>query len=324
MKNSLLTAYNITKLQYHYNFRLGLIRYTSEYNFFNVAGYLAEVEENLIKHDTPLLRNILFECLSIADQINNLSRDTASNTIDADMYCTFVNDVDKLFTDALIYTAGSNGRIFADLNILLHDGPIASDIRGDKEFIINAWALDIEKNNTLVSRARMNGVQKIEFCEIIDRVRWVIAELSQIFPDEDLTKQTTNIAQTANHYTRTASLEEIRVLYDALIWHKFLSKETALSHFQYVINGAHIPVNMTPFLPLNWLGTAANLAYFIDTLFGDTDKNRVWEIATRCFTIGGKVPNKKTLTDTISKINQGIKNKPRGSADIDNIIRSMA
>ncbi|MDR1985324.1 MAG: hypothetical protein LBQ28_10985 [Prevotellaceae bacterium] len=122
------------------------------------------------------------------------------------------------------------------------------------------------------------------------------------------------------HFTRQFADTEQKHLFEGLINGGFLPQKTNYIHFCYVFGCTAIPDNDKPFKPLVWLQTIGLLAYCIDNLFSDTDKNNLWKITANCFLCHSGIPNKNTMKNTISKIKQDSKNKPKGYEKIDTIV----
>lgn len=72
---------------------------------------------------------------------------------------------------------------------------------------------------------------------------------------------------------------------------------------------------------LNWINQQQLLAYLVDTLFGDTDGQRLWNITQQVFTVKGNPPNIGAMKNTVSKIRKGWKNRPTGFDDLDLVLR---
>lgn len=121
------------------------------------------------------------------------------------------------------------------------------------------------------------------------------------------------------HFTRSFTDAEQKSLFDGLVSVGFIPKDTNINHFCFVFGGAET----ADFEPLQWMGTIALLAYFIDNCFSDTDGTTLWKITEGCFTVKGNKPNTDSLKNTVSKYKQDIKDKPKGYERIDDILRLL-
>ena len=119
------------------------------------------------------------------------------------------------------------------------------------------------------------------------------------------------------HFTREFTEEEKEKLFEDLQQNRCLPQNTDYPHFCFVFGGTQ---SDHPFEPLKWQRTVALLAYFVDSMFGDTDSKRLWEITSNCFTIENNKPNKDSLKNTVSKIKGDFKKKPKGYETIDDIV----
>lgn len=72
---------------------------------------------------------------------------------------------------------------------------------------------------------------------------------------------------------------------------------------------------------LNWIKQQQLLAYLVDSLFGDTDGQKMWSITEKVFTIKGKKPNTNTMKNTISLIKNKWKGRPKSFNDLDEILK---
>jgi hypothetical protein len=99
------------------------------------------------------------------------------------MFATFRKEANRFFEDSIIWQETAP-RLFADFDMVLNCGPEVTDIRGEWEIHIQGWTPSKTKTKEVVRKVR-GATNKIEFCEIIDRVMWVLSELSPYFPSED-------------------------------------------------------------------------------------------------------------------------------------------
>jgi hypothetical protein len=313
MERSLLAAVNLTKLQLSQGFGIDWVYYDSEYDFLNAADYLTQVEEYILKYNTPELRRKIANHLTASDWVVNNGL-IFPNTVD--ICLSFTKDPHRSFEGALIFRSVNGVRHFADLDYILYTGP-GADLRGDVEISILGWRKDPKKNITLVNKGRDPGTKSVEFCELIDKIKWVLSGLLPLFPDEaDTSKQLNR----NDHFSRNSANDELLKVYNGLKAHAFLPPTTPFTHFLYVCNGHIIPDTDAPFKPLQWLSSQNDLAYFIDAFFGRANANNLWRVTKNCFRINGKIPNDASMKHSISKIRIGDVEKPRGGALKDEIL----
>ena len=125
------------------------------------------------------------------------------------------------------------------------------------------------------------------------------------------------------HFTRSSNNTEQQSLFDGLTNYGFIPKDTNRGHFNFVFGGIAIPDNEKQFEPLIWQKSVGLLAYCVENLFADTDKDNIWKITANCFLWKGNIPNKNTMKNTVSKYNNNNSNKPKGYKQIDAIINNL-
>jgi hypothetical protein len=137
------------------------------------------------------------------------------------------------------------------------------------------------------------------------------------------------------HFTRDFNSNEQKKLFESLANGGFLPKSTNPNHFYWVFGGTPLPSNEQPFEPLKWQKPHLQrlLAYFVYTLFSETDEKHFWDITAKCFIVNGKtpnvweIPNVDTMKNDASKGDWGKNNcdkkKPRGYQKIEEIINKM-
>lgn len=103
---------------------------------------------------------------------------------------------------------------------------------------------------------------------------------------------------TNNHFNSQFTDEELKTLFERLEGCE-IDTDSRLEDWVYVCRGGDKPSGHSA---LKWLKTAALLAVLCDTLFKDTDTDRVWVIAANCFcnSKGGQY-NSATFPQSLSR-----------------------
>ncbi len=107
------------------------------------------------------------------------------------------------------------------------------------------------------------------------------------------------------------------IQFERLVNKGFFTSETSLDDWLYIYGVKGKEQNKNT---LDWQGKQIELAYMIDTIWGDTGTN-VWLICEKVFTIKGKIPNTNTMKSDLSKIKNGYKNKPKSFDKLDELLR---
>lgn len=151
----------------------------------------------------------------------------------------------------------------------------------------------IEKRNRLIREIE----EKISEYRLAERrKRKGLRPISVINEDE----------QNISHYNKNEEMEA-KKQFENLVKEGYFLQETSLDDWLYVygVNGKEPNKKC-----LDWQGTQKELAYMIDTIWGDTD-NKQWLVCEKVFTIKGKAPNTNTMKSDVSKIKSGIKSEPK-------------
>ena len=141
-----------------------------------------------------------------------------------------------------------------------------------------------------------NLILRCEGARIISQYLDFISKdgINILSPKEDILKKSNH--QTKDHYTKSLSNEGIDFLYEKLS-NMGLLKEELQSSFYYVLgNETNKP---TGFKKINWLGSQALLACFINYCIGEKDNNK-WSIANKCFLVQGNETNPRSMAGFIS------------------------
>lgn len=115
---------------------------------------------------------------------------------------------------------------------------------------------------------------------------------------QELDKLKPQRGDTNNHFNSQFKDEELKTLFERLKGCE-IDTDSRLEDWVYVCRGGNKPSGHSA---LKWLKTAALLAVLCDTLFKDTDTDRVWVIAANCFckSDGGQY-NSATFPQSLSR-----------------------
>ena len=131
--------------------------------------------------------------------------------------------------------------------------------------------------------------------ENVETLKLLNDELNKLKPQPAATPQR---GDTNNHFNSQFTDEELKTLFERLKGCE-IDTDSRLEDWLYVCRGGDKPSGHSA---LKWLKTAALLAKLCDTLFKDTDTNRVWVIAANCFckSDGGQY-NSATFPQSLSR-----------------------
>lgn len=111
---------------------------------------------------------------------------------------------------------------------------------------------------------------------------------------------------TAIHYNKNEEMEA-KKQFENLVKEGYFLPETSLDDWLYIYGVEGKEPNKKT---LDWQGKQIELAYMIDTIWGDTDTKQ-WFVCEKVFTIKGKTPNIKTMKSDLSKTKNDFKSKPK-------------
>ena len=120
----------------------------------------------------------------------------------------------------------------------------------------------------------------------------------------------------AIHYNKNDELKAKRQ-FENLVKEGYFLPETSLDDWLYIYGVAGKEPNKKP---LEWKKTQIELAYMVRLIWQNTD-TRQWVICERVFTIKGKAPNTDTMKSTLSKIDNGNKDKPRTFDKLEKLLK---
>ena len=101
------------------------------------------------------------------------------------------------------------------------------------------------------------------------------------------------------HFHGDFTDDEITSTFKKLIQGKYIQKDSDLVSWIYICTGTK---GKTPIRPIEWKKKSILLGLFVFDLFSNTDKNNIWEITAKCFTINGQEPNTNSIKVNLSKI----------------------
>ncbi len=314
IERSLFAIADLLSLQMGSGFTVSHIYYTTEYEFLNVADYLTEVEEYLVKYDGNYIRDKIAKHLAVADYINE-NFESLSGIAGVDILCTLTNDTTAFLNDAILWYQDNDERCFADIDIAYHT--VCPTERGERTIVVTGWTENRGKNIELEQRA--GKTETVEFCQIIDQVQRIIDGLSKLPLSEDTTQSAPLITKKdlpchfSLDWTGDGDEEYAQSVYTRLVVYEILHTDTTYEDFYYVCTGLRGSDNFTP---LRWLLRVNDLAYFVDSLFGE--HRGCTSIASRCFVLrDGTAPNIGTMDRKINKIRNKGEGYPRNKGMID-------
>lgn len=111
--------------------------------------------------------------------------------------------------------------------------------------------------------------------------------------------------------------ENLIVIFERLKENKYFDAEADIQTWLYIcgVGGQKSP------RPLNWVNEQQLLANLVDVLFGDSDGQRLWIIAQKVFTVKGKQPNTDAMKNTISKIKNNWKDRPKKFDNLERLLK---
>lgn len=107
--------------------------------------------------------------------------------------------------------------------------------------------------------------------------------------------------------------------FKALVERGYLPSETRLSDWLYIYGADCTNPNSEP---LKWQKSQSELGYLVQSVWGDTDPQRLWAICECVFTINSVKPNTQTIKSNLSNISNGFKSRPKSYDALDNVLRA--
>ncbi len=117
------------------------------------------------------------------------------------------------------------------------------------------------------------------------------------------------------HFNYTFVENQVQSLYNLLSDGGYI--EVDFNSFEYLVSGN----NTSSPNRIKWKKTGRLLGYFIDCLFGDTDRLKLWEITRQCFTIKGEEIKINSIRTSVSKWKNDNLERPQGYIKIDEILK---
>lgn len=110
---------------------------------------------------------------------------------------------------------------------------------------------------------------------------------------------------TPKHYNSTMKDEDLTNIFEHLKNNGYVNASSDLGMWLYICKGGNLNGD---FIPIQWLKTTALLALMCDTLFMDTDNDKIWEIAIFCFCKkNGERYSANSLSQALSRHDKGSK-----------------
>ena len=113
------------------------------------------------------------------------------------------------------------------------------------------------------------------------------------------TKESKNTYRKNNHFDKSTETSLLEDSFNKLLTGEYIHPNSTLQQWTYICTGQG-DGNIEP---LKWISTNRELAYLIDRLFGKSNSGNLWAVTFNCFYINGKKPNKGTLKNYISTMN---------------------
>lgn len=119
------------------------------------------------------------------------------------------------------------------------------------------------------------------------------------------------------HYSKDDE-KQATIQFERLVRGGYFPSGTLLNDWLYIygINGKEPNTQ-----PLNWQKTQIELGYMVQTIWQDTDSQKLWAICEGVFTVRGKRPNTNTIKSTLSSIENGYKTSPKSFNSMDEVLR---
>lgn len=150
----------------------------------------------------------------------------------------------------------------------------------------------------------------LKICNVVERLDIVCNSILDVYKSFfETTNKTTDKNQQPPHFNGDFTDDELTTTFEKLKQGKYIHSESDLDSWIYLCTGRE---GKTLKKPINWMKAATLLGMFVQDLFNLTDKDRIWEITAKCFTVKGKTPNTNSIKVALSKIKQDWKDRPIG------------
>lgn len=159
---------------------------------------------------------------------------------------------------------------------------------------------------------------------IADRYNFIIYCIREIYkefrkmtecPNRQMTKEP--ISDEAIHFNSKETKENLKTVFERLKKNGYLHSDNDLNTWLYVCGTIKSNEQVQP---LKWTKDQELLAHLINEMFGDSDGTRLWVITKRAFLIKGKMPNTDTMKNTVSRIKNNWKDKPKKFDDLSSLL----
>lgn len=171
-----------------------------------------------------------------------------------------------------------------------------------------AWLYD------LGYREKLNQISS----GLTDKISQNPKELEGKYEAKESPSKSNNIQEYESFFNSRETKVNLSAIFEKLKGDKYFDNDSDLDTWLCICGINTTQQNMDH---LNWVKEQQLLAYLIDTLFGDTDSQRLWVITSKTFTVKGKSPNTNSMKNAISKIKKDWKSRPKSFDRLDKILK---
>ncbi len=134
-------------------------------------------------------------------------------------------------------------------------------------------------------------------------------------PNRQSTKEPT--PDEAIHFNSKETKENLKKIFEKLKKDGYLHSDSDLDTWLCVCGAINSNKQVQP---LKWAKDQELLAHLVNEMFGDSDGTRLWVITKSVFLIKSKIPNTNTMKNTVSRIKNGWKDKPKKFDDLGSLL----